>query len=265
MVSMVEDERFQVLTDLGLTLLQAKIYLALLRNGKATIKTIHKTANVARQDVYRIMPTLNKLGLAEELVVKPTMFKATPLKEGYKLLLHKKTHQYSELQKKTRKLINNLVETTEKTESQEDDSKFVITLSKDLLFKKFDERERTVQTSIDIICTWKRAKLTLFNHFQNYKRLLKRGVRVRWITEKHEEDHSMQEILDTLTIGPLFRIRYVSAPMPIKALIYDRKEVHMCIALLPSDDVPSLWSDNPQFVRVITTYFEDLWNKTLDV
>lgn len=28
---------------------------------------------------------------------------------------------------------------------------------------------------------------------------------------------------------------------------------------------PSLWSNNPQFVEVMTTYFEHLWNKTLDI
>jgi DNA polymerase III alpha subunit len=54
--------------DLGLTLLQAKIYLALSKTGKATIKTISKASNSARQDIYRIMPTLQKLGLAEKII-----------------------------------------------------------------------------------------------------------------------------------------------------------------------------------------------------
>jgi len=79
---MVDNEHVQILTDLGLTLLQAKTYLALSQLGKATVKTISKTANVARQDVYRVMLALEKLGLAEKIVAKPTMYKATPIKEG---------------------------------------------------------------------------------------------------------------------------------------------------------------------------------------
>ena len=63
---MIKDECAKILMDLGLTLLQAKAYLALSQLGKATVKTISKTANVARQDVYRVMLALEKLGLAEK-------------------------------------------------------------------------------------------------------------------------------------------------------------------------------------------------------
>lgn len=97
---MVEDERVQTLMNLGLTLLQAKIYLALAQAGKTKIETISKASNIARQDIYRIMPTLQKLGLAEKIVTTPTMYKATPIKEGYYLLLQNKTQEYTELRKK---------------------------------------------------------------------------------------------------------------------------------------------------------------------
>lgn len=63
--------------ELGLTSLQAKIYLALAQTGNATIRNIAKNSKIARQDVYRIMPSLQKLGLAEQIVVSPTMYKST--------------------------------------------------------------------------------------------------------------------------------------------------------------------------------------------
>ena len=97
---MIEDECVQILTDLGLTLLQARTYFALSKLRKATIKTISKASNIARQDVYRIMPALEKLGLAEKIIATPTMYKATPIKEGIYFLLQKKTQQYNELKKK---------------------------------------------------------------------------------------------------------------------------------------------------------------------
>ncbi|MEX2723761.1 MAG: helix-turn-helix domain-containing protein [Candidatus Freyarchaeota archaeon] len=59
-------EYIQTLTDLGLTFLQAKTYLNLAKLGKANVQTIAKASNVARQDIYRIMPSLQKLGLAEK-------------------------------------------------------------------------------------------------------------------------------------------------------------------------------------------------------
>ncbi|MCW4047841.1 MAG: hypothetical protein NWE99_09855 [Candidatus Bathyarchaeota archaeon] len=60
------DECVQTLMGLGLTLLQAKTYLALATLGKADVKMISKASNVARQDIYRVMPVLQKLGLGKK-------------------------------------------------------------------------------------------------------------------------------------------------------------------------------------------------------
>jgi sugar-specific transcriptional regulator TrmB len=64
---MIQDD-IQTLTDLGLSLLQAKTYLNLAKLGKANVQTIAKASNVARQDIYRVMPKLQKLGLAEKFI-----------------------------------------------------------------------------------------------------------------------------------------------------------------------------------------------------
>jgi sugar-specific transcriptional regulator TrmB len=108
MLPMVKDERVQILMRLGLTLLQAKVYLALCKTGMATVKTIYNSSNIARQEIYRIMPTLQKLGLAEKILFTPIKYRPTPIKDGYYLLLQKKTSEHSDLQNKTIELIKSL-------------------------------------------------------------------------------------------------------------------------------------------------------------
>ena len=83
---MNQEEHIQTLTNLGLSFLQAKTYLNLAKLEKADVRTISTISNVARQDIYRIMPTLEKLGLAEKILGKPNMYKANPIKEGVSLL-----------------------------------------------------------------------------------------------------------------------------------------------------------------------------------
>jgi len=262
---MVENEHVQILMDLGLTFLQAKVYLALSKTEQARIKVISKTASIARQDAYRVMPTLEKLGLAEKLLTTPATYKGSSLKEGYYLLLQNKAREHLELQKKTTALIKNLREEKDNTTPQEEEPQFVITSSKELLFRRFAEREKIVQTSIDIIGVWKDLRRTLFNRFHDFKDALERGVRIRMITEKCENDKSLQRIMRTLMEMHLFSIRYVSAPIPVKTVIHDGTEVNMCIATSPDSDVPSLWSNNPQFVKVMKTHFEALWDSAIDV
>jgi DNA-binding IclR family transcriptional regulator len=54
--------------------LKSKVYLTLATLGKADVKTIAKASNIARQEIYRIMPTLQKLGLTEKIITNPTMY-----------------------------------------------------------------------------------------------------------------------------------------------------------------------------------------------
>ena len=54
----------QTLIDLGLTSLQARIYLALYQTGTSEAATISKVTKVARSDVYRTMYKLQQLVMA---------------------------------------------------------------------------------------------------------------------------------------------------------------------------------------------------------
>jgi len=70
-------ETIDTLIELGLTLNQARIYVALLHSEKpVTAKEISKITDITRQDVYRILPNLQKTGLLEKTITAPAMFKA---------------------------------------------------------------------------------------------------------------------------------------------------------------------------------------------
>jgi hypothetical protein len=66
---MFQDQDVEALTGVGLTTLQARIYLTTASLEKATIKTISKTANTARQEIYRAVAELQEKGLIEKVIV----------------------------------------------------------------------------------------------------------------------------------------------------------------------------------------------------
>ena len=254
-----DDVHIQTLMKLELTLLQAKTYLTLVKLGKAEVKRIAEASNVARPDVYRVMPALEKLGLAEKIVTNPTMYKATPIKEGYYILLQNKTQEHTELQQKTIDLIKNFHESNYKTTLQEEDQ-LVLIASKTLLAKKSEIEDSITKTSLDVIGEWKAVRAYVFGHLQMYKKAIKRGVKIRVVTEKHKEDKSMRKILLTFKSNPLFEIRYVTAPIPIRGAIYDGKKVDLSVRTSHDRELtPCLWSNNPQVTKVMTAYFEEIW------
>lgn len=90
-------EGVEVLTGLGLSGRQARVYLALLRTGDARVQTVASWAGVHRQEMYRLLDELSALGLVERHLTAPFTFRATPIEQGIKLLLHQKTAQWNNI------------------------------------------------------------------------------------------------------------------------------------------------------------------------
>ena len=105
-----DDVYIQTLMKLGLTFLQATIYLTIVKLGKTGVRKISTVSNVARPDVYRIVRTLEKMGVVEKIVSTPTMYEAIPIKEVLAILLQQKIDQNVELQEQTKALITNFQE-----------------------------------------------------------------------------------------------------------------------------------------------------------
>src|SRR5665647_547671 len=84
---MMNDENTELLLGLGLTLNQAKVYLAVIKLEKTTVVQVANFSKVRREDVYRILPSLEKMGLVERLLGKPTQIRATPISDALSFLV----------------------------------------------------------------------------------------------------------------------------------------------------------------------------------
>jgi sugar-specific transcriptional regulator TrmB len=256
---MIQDEHIQTLIDFGLSLLQARTYLNLVELGKANVQTIARASSVARQDVYRIMPTLQELGLAEKILTKPTMYRATPLKNGLSILLQKRKKEYAELREKTSSLLNTFHENKAKTALQEEDSQFTIISEKTLIFKKLEKLTQTAQASIDITVPLNLVEGTLFCFLQCFKSATRRGVKIRMITQKAAGE-STPRMPQALAKNPFFELKYLPNFEPRGMNIFDRKEVTLCVC--EKDGLPAFWSNSQHVLKLATSYFDDLWNRT---
>jgi sugar-specific transcriptional regulator TrmB len=100
----LEDE-IQVLESFGLTLNEARVFLALTLLGTANVKKISKSSNVAREAVYRVLPRLQKLGLVEKEISRPTRFSALTLDDAVTVLLALRNRETRDLQEKAKVLL----------------------------------------------------------------------------------------------------------------------------------------------------------------
>lgn len=256
---MLQDEDVQALTSIGLTVLQAKVYLALVTLGQATIKTISKTAEVARQDIYRITSELQEYGLVEKIIATPNEFKVIPLKEGMSILLQRIHEERAEADRKVMQLVERYKDNNEKANLIEKEPQFVLVPEKDvsLSIKRAIEN---AQTSVDTITTLIRFRTGIFDFDEIVTEALKRGVKFRFIIDKPEDQKSLPEISKALIKNPLLKIRYGHHPPLAVVGIFDRQEVIISIStIMGLDETPVLLSNNPCLLLMAQNYFEMTW------
>jgi sugar-specific transcriptional regulator TrmB len=254
---LIKDDYIQTLTEFGLSLLQAKVYLNLVILEEANVKSIAHASHVARQDVYRIMPMLLEKGLAEKIIAKPTMYKATPLENGLSILLQKRKEECANLQEKESWLLNNFNSQKATQVLQEDMGQFKITSETTLLLKMHKELIQQVHETLDAVIPHiiKPAKLVEEWSFLNDLKMKKKRVRIRIITSESEISKRKGQKSEKST-GIEFR--YMTSPIAFGMHIFDKKEVTLSIS--EKSGLPSLWSNNPNILRLAQSYFEILWN-----
>jgi sugar-specific transcriptional regulator TrmB len=252
-----EDFSAQTLEKLGLSKPQTRVYLAIVTVQKANVAKIANLSKVARPDVYRILSNLEENGLVKKIIGSPTKFEATPLKRACEMLLENKKHEYLEIQHKTHNLINNFNLNSHLYSA--DIGSFQIISSVKLLREMLGDENTNAKTSIDLITKWCNIRPVVFGVHQFFPDAIKRGVRIRLIVDYDPTDKRLASALR----NPLLEIRYLGERVPIKATIYDKRKAGMSVGFSYDDIVPSLWSDNPVFLKMMGTYFDTLWQKAI--
>jgi sugar-specific transcriptional regulator TrmB len=258
----IREEYISVLTELGLTYLQAKIYLTIVSIGNATAKTIFKYAKIARQDIYRILTELEERGLVERTITKPLVFKPLPINSAIQILLQEKEEELKHLRKKAFRNLGNLEADCSKMITLEGDNQFKI-LSKhqvnpsSIVYKIGDAVNRA-QKSVMCLTTFKIFNKIKYIEEQSWKQAVKRGVKFKFIVCGCKSNEIEQTLDQVLKNSDNFKIETLDIEPPTCIILIDEKEVFCRLGV--TIESPVLWSASSNFVEMIRDYFEIKWD-----
>ena len=114
------EEYVSTLSELDLSILQAKVYLSLVKSRSLKAHEISAISGVSRPDVYRVLVQLEEAGLVEKTISKPEEFHAVSVENCVSTLIQKRIIKTAELQQKGLALTQNFKRINENEElSQE--------------------------------------------------------------------------------------------------------------------------------------------------
>ena len=102
------------LENFGFTVNQAKIYLNIVESGKTNVGKIATDTHLCSQDIYKLLPKLEKMGLIITSMDKPRMIEAFPMEKALVKLISKEKEKvnlrFSYLENNLKEMINSIQE-----------------------------------------------------------------------------------------------------------------------------------------------------------
>jgi sugar-specific transcriptional regulator TrmB len=251
----------QLLTRLGLTPLEARIYLSLCKYGRLTAKALNCLTKIAQPDIYRVATQLQKQGMIEKVIEKPVRFGAIPIEKGVAFLLERRKADQNDLKLKSELLLREFKERPSEAIEIET-AHFVMIPQKEIIVNKIREAIEKSTRNIDMYLSWKRfftgVKDTFAECSENAWAI---GVRFRVVVEKPETAADIELANQFSRRSPFCNVRFLQGSPKTVFGIYDKKEVFIIVnpksGLL---DSPALWSNNQSLISAMRDYFEVLWH-----
>jgi sugar-specific transcriptional regulator TrmB len=250
----------QLLRDLGLTLLEAKIYSTLERIGVTKVTTISTISKVSRPDVYRNLHRLLDLGLVEKLLGTPSKWKALPLETGLSFLLKKRRKKTELLEKKKKKILTD-IKIKKKLNFNYPESQFMIIPKKKAIISWIQNSLESTRFSNDVICYDHTFSEVMYYCEKYFINSLNKRVKFRIILNRSKNNESDIVLRKEFKSNPNFIIKYCNEDISAALGIHDKKIAIISTRSKDPNERPSLVSDNPCFVETLHQYFELFWEK----
>lgn len=248
-----------IFTQLGMTIRQAEVYMAISELEQAKVITIAKTAQTDRAEIYRVIPKLQNLGLIKKIVTTPVSYRAVPLSEGLSILLQRNAEKHKEIQAKAKKFLENF---DNKEKTNREDFQYTLTSGLKSVDREFVRHLKETKTSRDGIFRWDGILYMVNTYFKEHQKALERGVKIRYITHRPKGEKIPQAI-QTLKKTGAFEIRNTTTKLKADIAIHDKKNFAIITSSNSNpNEMEALWSNNPAVAKLAQDYFELKWQST---
>jgi sugar-specific transcriptional regulator TrmB len=269
MFTSIPEDLIKRLMFFGLSRNEAKAYLALLQLKQASASAVAKLSNVPRQEIYRVLPHLEKLGMAEAIIGKPTKFLAISPEEALSELINYQqeilANRISELRQAKSALESELKKLEGKSAglTRFEPVHYILISGQRLVNEKIQEMLQKAKKEV----LWMAPKLeirvaVIYGRDEMLRRCARRKVKVRIITEVDEKN-----VADLIKLSKFCEIRH--APNVTSTItIVDDKEliigsaVHFSESLNNEELRHKLWTNDLSHINIMRDFFEKVWSSS---
>jgi sugar-specific transcriptional regulator TrmB len=255
---LINENEEQVLTGLGLTSSQARVYLSLARSGPSKVNAISQASHIHRTHLYEALKALEERGFVEKQLATG-IYTAIPLKEAAQLLVKHQKQEISKLENAVNEIADSL---NQKNSGVTSKPEMLLTSSKTYSLNRGHKYLVAARFQIDQMHTWKRF-VQLWDLFEStFTEAMCRGVKIRQIVEIPSDLTQAKRFLSKAVFkNSLFELRFVHKTGG-NLTIVDNMEVFMSTSQEKENlgETPLLFSSYEGLLGLMQNYYTYGWN-----
>ena len=261
---MLELDKTDLLMGLGLTPNQAKVYQTILKLGNSTVIQIAKSSSVRREDVYKVLPALEKMGLAEKLIGKPVIVRATPVAGALaSLILDEKIKSDERIASmKTKFQLLSKAKWVEPLVVGEEESLYALIPEGKAIIAKFSNLLSNVKTDIFWIATLQEILHVTSLLSTEITGAVHKGVKFRQIIEDFRPNESQMIQVRHALDSKSDSIRFHCQPLNNFAVFDGKEAIISTDRKNASEYTSALWTTDANLIGVLGVYFELEWGES---
>ena len=256
------------LAPFGVTNTQAKIYIGLNALGVASASEIASLSEVRREEVYRVMPELEKVGLVTRKLETPRRFLAIEAKTALKTLINSRRKtmekEITNLRQKKAALIAQLKTTTRLTTEEEDSSTEVFSEHMSVL-AKLVQMTKKAKRRIMLVSSLDHVGTVLVRKIEKTIEMNKNQISTQIIIDDSwlNETQSLK-LMRSKTADKQIELRHVER-LPFNLLIVDEEEA-IWGEFQPRNAGSKIFLTNNQTqIGLVKMAFNNLWMQSQKV
>jgi sugar-specific transcriptional regulator TrmB len=265
----------KALVSLGLTELDAEIYLFLMNNGPIKAADLTKTLKISKQRLYPVIKIMQRKGIVSATLEHPARFSALPFETMLDVFAKAKMDEAQRIQQNKDDLLSDR-QSIGIIESESSPAKFAVIEGRSYVYSKIQQMIQETKSHLSFVATvpsFARADVfglfdTVWNHPGRNK------IRFRFLTELSEQNSkSMKMLLQKKPKAGLSfegKTPHLGLKLCPRMVIRDEEETVFFLdnkkgAFANEQDDTCLWTNSRSLVSSFSAMFEDLWRNSTDI
>jgi sugar-specific transcriptional regulator TrmB len=216
---------------------------------------------VRREDVYRILPTLEKMGLIERVMGKPVEIRATPISDALTFLVAEEKTKSDDRLTGMRSRVQRLSLKDWKQTPSGEESIYILIAERKAILAKTSELIKNSMKEVALIADKGRIIPVLSQFSDECKQGIKKGAQIRLLFEGDSPDILLKEKVKKLVDGASVHVKFCREPLNHFIMSDDKEALITTSKESGLGESPSLWTNNSNLIGVLRTSFESDWEK----